>query len=229
MRPGRLERANPVQGGTMSRIEIGLWQLEVRARKCVEALRKNGFDAEYHPAMESVRERVLAECEKAETIGFGGSLSVAEMGIYDVLKDGGKTLFDHGHAPDAKKAEARMGQLTCDLFLTGTNAVTLDGCLVNLDRNGNRTNAMTFGPKKVVVVAGGQKVVGGVSEAIRRIKSTAAPRNAKRLNLSTPCAATGFCENCDHPDRICRVYSIIERKPSFTDISVLLCGEPMGL
>ena len=110
----------------MSRVEIGLWQLEVRAKKCVEALRKNGFDAEYHPSLESVRERVLAACEMAETIGFGGSLSIAEMGIFDVLEPSGKKLFDHGRVPPEKKAEARLGQLTRDLFLTGTNAVTLD-------------------------------------------------------------------------------------------------------
>ncbi len=213
----------------MSRVEIGLWQLEVRAKKCVEALKKNGFDAEYHASLETVRERVLAECGKAESIGFGGSLSVAEMGIFDLLAESGKQLFDHGRVPQEKKAETRLAQLTCDLFLVGTNAVTLDGCLVNLDMNGNRTNAMTFGPKKIVVVVGGQKVVGSVSEAIRRIKSVAAPRNTKRLKLDTPCATSGFCSDCDSPQRICRVYSIIERKPPHSDISVLLCGEPMGL
>ena len=213
----------------MSRIEIGLWQLEVRGQKCVEALRKNGFDAEYHAAMETVRERVLAACDQAETIGFGGSTSIAEMGIYEALAAGGKRLFDHGRVPKEEKAATRIGQLTCDLVLTGTNAVTLDGALVNLDMNGNRTNAMTFGPKKIIVVAGGQKVVSGVSEAIRRIKAVAAPRNTKRLGLGTPCATSGFCENCDHPQRICRVYSIIERKPANSDISVLVCGEPMGL
>lgn len=213
----------------MSRIEIGLWQLGVRGKKCVEALRKNGFDAEYHPSVESVRDRVLAECDKAETIGFGGSTSIAEIGIYDTLAGRGKTLFDHGRVAPSEKAAARLGQLTCDLFLSGTNAVTLDGCLVNLDMNGNRTNAMTFGPKKIVVVAGGQKVVAGVPEAIRRIKSVAAPRNTRRLKLSTPCATSGFCENCDSPQRICRVYSILERKPPHSDISVLVCGDPMGL
>jgi hypothetical protein len=213
----------------MSRVEIGLWQLEVRAKKCVEALRKNGFDAEYHSSLETVRERVLAECEKAESIGFGGSMSVAEMGIFEILEGKGKQLFDHGRVAPEKKAETRLGQLTCDLFLTGTNAVTLDGCLVNLDMNGNRTNSMTFGPKKILVVAGGQKVVADVGDALRRIKSVAAPRNTKRLKLDTPCATSGFCEDCDSPQRICRVYSIIERKPAHSDISVLLCGEPLGL
>jgi hypothetical protein len=213
----------------MSRVEIGLWQLEARARRCVEALRKNGFDAAFYPGAESVRTRVLAECEKAGSIGFGGSLSVRELGIFEALEGKGKTLLDHGRVPPEQKAAARIGQLTCDLFLTGTNAVTLDGCLVNLDMIGNRINAMAFGPGKTVVVAGGQKVVADVSEAIRRIKATAAPRNAKRLQLSTPCVSSGFCQDCDSPQRICRVYSIIERKPAHSDISVLLCGEPMGL
>jgi hypothetical protein len=213
----------------MNRVDLGLWQLELRAVKCVEALKKNGFDAEYLPAAAQVRERVLRECGKAGSIGFGGSMTVAELGVYDALKDAGKKLFDHGRVPQAEKAEARLGQLTCDLFLTGTNAVTLTGVLVNLDMNGNRTNAMTFGPKKILVVAGCQKVVADVTDAIRRIKTFVAPRNTKRLNLKTPCATTGFCEDCSSPQRICRVYSMIERKPPHSDITVLLCGEPMGL
>lgn len=214
----------------MGRIEIGLWQLEMRAKRCVEALRRNGFDAAFCPGREDVKERVLKACDKAHSIGFGGSLSIAEMGIHDILAAGGKKrLFDHSRVPNAEKQAARLAQLTCDLFLTGTNAVTLDGCLVNLDMNGNRTNAMTFGPKKILVVAGGQKIVADVPEAIRRIKSTAAPRNTRRLGLSTPCATTGFCENCNSPQRICRVYSIIERRPPNSDITVLVCGEPLGL
>jgi len=213
----------------MNRVEIGLWQLELRAKKCVEALKKNGFDSEYLPGPDQVRERVLRECAKAGSIGFGGSMTVAELGIHDALRESGKKLFDHGRVPQGEKAAARLAQLTCDLFLTSTNAVTLTGVLVNLDMNGNRTNAMTFGPKKILVVAGAQKVVADVESAIRRIKTYVAPRNTKRLHLKTPCAVTGFCEDCDSPQRICRVYSMIERKPPHSDITVLLCGEPMGL
>jgi len=213
----------------MNRVDLGLWQLELRAKKCVDALRKNGFDAEYHRGKEGVRERVMRECEKADSIGFGGSMTVMELGIYDTLKESGKKLFDHGHVPQGEKAATRLAQLTCDLFLTGSNAVTLTGVLVNLDMNGNRTNAMTFGPKKIVVVAGCQKVVADVADGIRRIKTFVAPRNTKRLKLNTPCATTGFCEDCNSPQRICRVYSMIERKPPQSNITVLLCGEPMGL
>jgi len=211
------------------RVELGLWHLEMRARRCVEALRKNGFEAEYHPDREGVKKRVLEACAAAGSVGFGGSMTIAELGIYEALRDKGKRLFDHSRVPKEQKQEARLGQLTCDLFLTGTNAVTLDGCLVNLDMNGNRTNAMTFGPKKILVVAGAQKVVADVPEGIRRIKTVVAPRNTRRLGLKTPCASSGFCENCSSPQRICRVYSIIERRPPHSDIAVLLCGEPMGL
>jgi hypothetical protein len=213
----------------MDRQEIESRHRERLGSRCAESLRKHGFDALFLPDREAVRSLVLSECEKADSIGFGGSVSVAEMGIFDALAGTGKRLLDHGRVPAGEKAAARLAQLTCDLFLTGTNAVTLDGCLVNLDMNGNRTNAMTFGPKKIVVVAGTNKIVADVAEGIRRIKSTAAPRNAMRLRLSTPCAATGFCSDCDSPQRICRVYSIIERKPPIPDVTVVLCGEPMGL
>jgi hypothetical protein len=213
----------------VDRIRIGLWQLNLRARKCVEALRKNGFDAHFLPDQEAVRDRVLAECDPAASVGFGGSMSVAGLGIFEALSGRGKTLLDHGRVPPEERTATRLAQLTCDLFLTGTNAVTLEGCLVNLDMTGNRTNAMTFGPKKTVVVAGGQKIVADLPEAIRRIKTVSAPRNAKRLNLSTPCVATGFCADCNSPQRICRVYSIIERKPVSSEITVLVCGEPLGL
>jgi len=213
----------------MDRLEIGLWHFEQRGKRCVEALRKNGFDALFLPDRESARDRLLAECDKAVSIGFGGSMTVAELGIHEALAGKGKRLLDHGRVPAAEKAAVRLEELTCDLFLSGTNAVTLNGCLVNLDMNGNRTNAMTFGPKKIVVVAGANKIVADVAEAIKRIKSVAAPRNARRLQLSTPCAATGLCEECSSPQRICRVYSIIERRPPNSDITVIVCGEPMGL
>ncbi len=213
----------------MDRLEIGLWHFEQRGKRCVEALRKNGFDALFLPDRESARDRLLAECENAVSIGFGGSMTVAELGIHDALSGKGKRLLDHGRVPAGEKAAVRLEELTCDLFLSGTNAVTLNGCLVNLDMNGNRTNAMTFGPKKIMVVAGANKIVADVAEAIKRIKSVAAPRNARRLQLSTPCAVTGLCEECSSPQRICRVYSIIERKPPNSDITVIVCGEPMGL
>jgi len=144
----------------------------------------------------------------------------------------GKELLMHsapGLATDERR-EIMRRQLTCDLFLTGTNAVTLSGCLVNIDATGNRVGSMLFGPKKVIVVAGRNKLVDGdVADAIKRIKEWSSPPNARRLNFDTPCAKTGFCCNCDSQQRICRITTIIERKPRQTDLRVLVVNEDMGL
>jgi len=212
----------------MGQQEIESQHRERRGAQCVEALRKNGFDAFFLPDRESVRSLILLECGKAQSIGFGGSVSIMELCIREALAGSGKLLLDHGRVAPEEKQSVRLAQLTCNLFLSGANAVTLDGCLINLDGVGNRTNALTFGPDKIVIAAGINKIVADVQEGIRRIKTIAAPLNAKRLNLATPCVASGLCSECDSPQRICRVYSIIERKPLYSDITVMLCGEPMG-
>ena len=121
-------------------------------------------------------------------------------------------------------------QLTCNPFLTGCNAVTLSGCLVNIDATGNRVASMSFGLKKVIVVAGRNKLVDGdVAAAIKRVKECTAPPNARRLGFNTPCAKTGFCSDCRSPDRICRVTAVIERKPRLADLRVLVVNEDLGL
>jgi hypothetical protein len=120
-------------------------------------------------------------------------------------------------------------QLTCDLFLSGTNALTLSGELVNIDATGNRVAAMFFGPRKVIVVAGRNKLVDGtVHDAIQRVKNRATPPNSRRLNFKTPCASTGFCSDCNSPDRLCRVTTVIDRKPRFTDVRVLVVNADLG-
>jgi hypothetical protein len=116
-----------------------------------------------------------------------------------------------------------------DLFISATNALTLSGCLVNIDNTGNRVGAMAFGPKKAIVVAGRNKIVdGSIEDAIRRVKERAAPPNAKRLQYKTPCATTGFCSDCSSPERICRIVTIIEKSPKRSDLRVLVVNEDMG-
>jgi hypothetical protein len=144
----------------------------------------------------------------------------------------GKELLIHG--VPGLSIEERLAimrrQLTCDLFLTGTNALTLSGFLVNIDATGNRVGSMLFGPRKVIVVAGRNKLVDGdIGAAIRRVKESASPPNANRLNYATPCAKTGFCSDCNSPDRICRITTVIDRKPRLTDLRVLVVNEDMGL
>lgn len=208
------------------------WTYEQKCRKAVAALEKNGFAAVYCSSGDEAFEYIMTEAADAGSIGFGGSLSVAELKVADQLAAQGKEILNHsvpGFSLEEKVAIMRR-QLTCDLFLTGTNALTLSGILVNIDASGNRVGSMFFGPKKVIVIAGRNKLVDGdINDAIKRVKDWASPPNAKRLNYNTPCSKTGFCSDCNSPDRICRITTVIDRKPRLTDLRVLVVNEDMGL
>ncbi|MQL52242.1 lactate utilization protein [Desulfofundulus thermobenzoicus] len=207
------------------------WTYEQKCQKAVQALGRKGFTAIYCKTKQEAVDYILKEAAEADTIGFGGSFSVADLKVAGALRGMGKELLIHGLpelSPEERLAIMRR-QLTCDLFLTGTNALTLTGCLVNIDATGNRVASMVFGPKKVIIVAGRNKLVEDEEEAIKRIKAHAAPPNARRLNCKTPCAETGFCADCNSPDRICRIITIMERKPRLSDVRVLVVNEDMGL
>jgi len=206
------------------------WSYEQKCKRAVEALNRNEFTAIYCSTRQEASDYIIKEAAEAQTIGFGGSMSVAGLKVDEILKGMGKELLIHG-APGLSPEErlaVRRRQLTSDLFLTGTNALTLSGCLVNIDATGNRVGSMMFGPKKVIVVAGRNKLVSSVDEAIRRIKEYAAPPNARRLDYNTPCAQTGFCSDCRSPQRICRIITILEKRPALTDMRVLVVNEDMG-
>ncbi len=209
---------------------ISDWLFEKKCRKTVENLKKRGFSAAFCATLGEARALILEAAAGADSIGFGGSLTVALMNLKQDLP--GKTLLDHG-IPGLSLEErlaVMRGQLTCDLFLSGTNALTVDGRLVNIDGNGNRVAAMFFGPRRCIVVAGRNKLVeGGVQEALARIGAEAAPPNAYRLERKTPCAETGFCVNCDSPQRICRITTVLDRQPGYSDITVLVINEDLGL
>lgn len=212
--------------------ELNNWAYGKKCERAVEGLKQNGFGAVYCHSSEEVFHYIVNEAAEAASVGFGGSLSIADLRLADQLKAMGKEILNHNapEIPPEERLAVTRRQLNCDLFLTGSNAVTLSGTLVNIDGNGNRAAAMFFGPKKVIIVVGRNKLVdGGTDQAIARIKQFAAPPNARRLNLATPCATTGFCCDCDSPQRICRVTSIIDRKPRNTDIRVLVVNEEMGL
>lgn len=211
--------------------ELTSWSWEQKCRKAVAALETNGFTATYCATPEEASTYILTEAADAQSVGFGGSMTIVALGVEARLAAAGKEIINH--ANPALSAEEKLlvlrRELTCDLFLCGTNALTLGGELVNIDGVGNRVGAMQFGPKKVIVVAGRNKLVdGGPQEAIQRIKTWAAPPNTKRLNAKTPCASTGFCSNCNSPERICRVTTIIDRKPRLTDLHVLVVNTDLG-
>ena len=213
-------------------LEINAWLSEKKCLAVVANLTKKHFKATYCATEQEAADYILAEAQSAHSIAFGGSLSVADLKLTTLLKDQGKEILNHGF-PDLtfeQRVEIMKRQQTCDLFLSGTNAVTLDGCLVNIDGNGNRVAAMIYGPSKVIVVVGRNKIVeGDVCDAIKRVKDKSAPPNAMRLGKQTPCATTGFCCDCDAPQRICHITTLIDSKPSQTDFHVLVVNEDMGL
>jgi hypothetical protein len=209
---------------------IKQWWVEEKAKKAIEKLVAHEFKAIYLKTKEEVVQEVWKHITPKQRIGVGGSLTVRELGILEKLEAEGHTLYNHWK-PGLSKGnilEIRKSQMTSDLFLSSANAITLNGELVNIDGIGNRVNSTNFGPGKVILVVGYNKIVEDVQEAIKRIKNVAAPLNARRLNIDVPCAKAGKCVDCNSPNRICRVIVIHERKPSLTDILIILVGEELG-
>ena len=205
--------------------------MEKRLEEVAEALRRRGFDAQCFATGAEAAACVMALAAEAKSVGFGGSKTMAALGLAESMASAGKEILRHGDPKwsPAEKMDVMRRELTCDLFLTSANALTADGRLVNIDGNGNRVAASIFGPKRVVFGVGRNKIVdGGIDAAIDRIKREACPPNCRRLNKKTPCAATGVCADCSSPDRICKVTVVMDRRPSQTDAHVLLVDEDLG-
>lgn len=206
------------------------WHRELLLDKTMRALQGNGFRAVLFASRKEARPFLIAAAEDTVTVGFGGSITLAQIGFAKELKRTGKTLLIHGRAgldPVDRFALMRR-QLSCDIFFTSTNALTVHGQLVNIDGTGNRVGAMVFGPPKVVIVVGVNKIVHDLDSALRRIKEKVVPPNAHRMGYAPPCTKTGVCVDCNSPERVCRITTIIEKQPRDTDITVCLINENLG-
>jgi hypothetical protein len=206
------------------------WLGEKWGERCIQALKNHGFDAHFVPSAEEAKRLILERISGYGSFGFAGSGTTRALGLPEALKAMGKTLYDHwqGNPVGEESHGIRLGQGRCDCFLCSANAVSATGEIVNVDGVGNRTTAMTFGPRKIVIVAGMNKVRPDLESALRRVKEVAAPMRARSLNLDTPCAATGVCSDCNSPQRVCRVTTILHRKPMMSDITVVLINENLG-
>ncbi len=194
-----------------------------------DALRKRHFEAQYCATAQEAKEAALALIEPDKTVSWGGSVTVDDLGIKEVLREKGQPMLDRTDAKTSQEADAIMKKaLTSDVFLMSSNAISQDGCLVNLDGRGNRVAALIYGPDKVIVVAGMNKVVPTVEEAVSRTRNLAAPMNAQRFG-KTVCCQTGRCMNCKSQDSICAnlVITRINRTPG--RIHVILVGEDLGM
>lgn len=178
----------------------------------LQTLEKKGFHAAYCQDIQQLQSQVLQLLADDQTIGLGGSVTLEETGIVEALCKTEKTLYSL--ALEKKKEKGDLDgvpklALTSDAYLSSTNALTLEGELINIDGRGNRVAALTYGPDKVIVVCGTNKIVPDYKAAIDRIKKDACPKNARRLGLNLPCAKADKCFDCHQPDRICRTTSII--------------------
>jgi len=199
--------------------------------RVVKALESHFFSAWYFEDTPEAVEKVFSLIPKTDVVSWGGSLTSAGLNLQKLAAEKGYKVIDRDTAKNPEERMELMRQaLHCDTFLTGTNAITEDGQLVNIDGNGNRVAAMIFGPKQVIVVAGMNKVVQTVMDAFNRAKTIAAPANAQRFpNLKTPCLETGACADCISPDCTCNYIVRTRNSKPAHRIKVILIGKDLGL
>jgi L-lactate utilization protein LutB len=208
------------------------WHNEMMAKIAVGALKRNNIGASYAADSAEACKQILALIPENATVGFGGSMTLGEVGLLDQLKAGPYRLINppwlEASVQGAERVALRKQSTSADVFLAGTSAVTLDGKLVNIDATGNRLAGLTFGPKKAIAVIGANKVCRTLDDALDRAKHVAGPANAKRLNRDTPCVGRGECADCDSRDRICNITQIIHKRPGAIDLQVVIVGEDLG-
>ncbi|HEY8363675.1 MAG TPA: lactate utilization protein [Tissierellaceae bacterium] len=199
--------------------------MDNRFMELKKTLEKYGFVVKIFEDSKSAKDELLNEIKLDETVGIGGSMTIQQMGLYEDLRNRGNKVYWHWRKDEESPLQKAMNT---DVYLTSTNAITMDGKLVNMDGNGNRVASMFFGHKNVYVLVGKNKICKDYDEARQRIRDIAAPLNAKRLNLSTPCAITGKCNDCNSPQKICKVETIIHRNPGLCQIHIYLIDEELG-
>lgn len=190
-------------------------------------LKKNFENHRFHTLYFETKEEAAAylkETIKGKTVGFGGSITSQEMGLYELLGENNEVYW-HWKTPGRETYEKAM---TADVYILSANGVSETGELINIDGTGNRVAASIYGPGKVCYIVGRNKIAPDIPSAIKRAKDIAAAKNAVRLNRNTPCAVTGVCHNCNSPDRICSATVIVERPGTGMEIEILFVNEDLG-
>ncbi len=207
--------------------------MDERLEQTIRALKRNRFDVRFAESAETAKRMVLDIIPKEAVVGIGDSTTVRQIGVLPELENRGTRVINpfkkeiHQNYELLKRTTRKT--FGSDVFLTGSNAVTLDGKLVNIDMAGNRVAGMIFGAEKVVLLIGRNKIARDVDEALDRIKHLISPYHAAGKGRKTPCAVSGECTDCDAPERICNVTTIIEKKPFWTDLTIVLVDEDLGL
>ncbi len=211
-------------------MEIMKRYYETLAATVISGLNKRQMEGYYCKTPKEAVELALSLLPKQPTVGFGGSMTLIQSGMLDALKaDPSIRLLDREAVQSAEeKEDVCRSHFSADAYFMSSNAITADGELINIDGSGNRAAALIFGPKEVFILAGMNKIVPSVEEAVSRVRNTATPPNCIRLNKQTPCALTGACSNCLAPDCICNQIVITRRSGKKGRIKVLLIGGNLG-
>ena len=194
--------------------------------KVIKGLASRNMTGYYAKTGEEALRIALSLIPEGSTVTRGGCMSAAQIGLDDALQAGNYTFVDRDKTEDKRKAA--LMAYDCDVFIASANAVTEDGVLVNIDGNANRVSAIAFGPRKVIFIVGMNKVTKDVDAAMKRARNEAAPINAQRFGLDTPCAKTGSCMNCKSPDTICCQFLITRYSKHKDRIHVILVDEQLG-
>ena len=199
---------------------------DLLAETVIKGLKSRNMSGYYAKSKEEALQKALELIPEGATVTMGGAMSAHEIGLVQALKDGNYNFIDRDQAED--KRAAMLAAYDADVFLSSANAITNDGVLVNIDGNSNRVSAIAQGPKKGVFIVGMNKVCDDVDGAMKRARNVAAPINAQRFGLNTPCAKTGACFNCKSPDTICCQFLITRYSRHEGRIHVILVNDSLG-
>lgn len=200
-----------------------------RIHAALQAFEKNGFQTVSFANRDAAAEWLSAQVQPGESVGFGGSVTVAQLGLRELLRARGARIIEDAPDADAAQHRATAQQAACaDAFFCSANALIEKGWIFNVDGTGNRVVGTIFGPGRCYIIAGVNKLVPDADAAEERLHQCS-PENCKRLNKQTPCVASGTCTDCQSPDRSCRVYVTIKRPPRMLPTTIVLIDETLGI
>ena len=199
--------------------------METLVSDTLRALEARGFRTHYFDSASAMRDFVLEMVPSTASVGFGGSVTTEQLGLYDALKAHGCAVHFHWKEPRENRAAVFEAARKADVYIMSSNAVSADGALLNIDGNGNRVGSLVDGPNTVFILLGINKLTKSRAEAFTRVKTVACPANARRLGLDTPCARTGACADCRSPQRMCNyiVWTEAPRKGATIHVCVAAC------
>ena len=201
---------------------------EKQAETIIKHLQKRGMEGYYCADSKSAVQKALSLIPEGSTVTWGGSESIKECGLVDALKDAPITIWDRKDVKPEDMKAFYLKAFSANVYLMSSNAITLDGQLVNIDGTGNRIAALTYGPDRVILIVGMNKVCPDLESAITRVHNVAAPPNCMRLNIENPCTKDGICHNCLSPTKICNMLHVMHFNRFPGRIQVVLVGEQLG-